>query len=305
MKKSNNIVIINVGISGSGKSTWTKEFLKKNSNYVAVNRDSFRFMFRDTPVTENKIEDLITELQEDTIIKALNKKLNVIVDNTNLKRKYIDALCKLVEFKADVEFRIFDTPLKTCIERDAIREKKVGEDVIQKQFKDYKNLIDSFVPQNIIKRPTHEDRFIQIPHNPALRDSVIVDCDGTICLMGKRDVFDWHLVQNDDPNEVVIEQIHFHKSKGREIILVTGRDESARENTLYWLDYYKVPFDQLIMRPKNDFRKDTVVKKEIYFNYIKDKFNVIAVYDDRKSVIKMFGELGLFVFNVNVMDKIF
>ena len=207
MKKSPKVIIC-IGLSGSGKSTWTKEFLRKNSDYVAVNRDSFRFMFRDQPVTDLKVEDLITELQEDAITKALNKKLNIIVDNTNLKRKYIDAICKLVEFKADVEFRIFDTPLKTCIERDAVREKKVGEGVIQKQFKDYKNLIDSFVPQSIIKKPSHESRFIPTKHDKRLPEATLFDIDGTLSHMGKRDAFDWHRVDVDDPIHVMIEQVH-------------------------------------------------------------------------------------------------
>ena len=35
-------VIINVGISGAGKSTWTTQFIKENPNYLRINRDDIR-----------------------------------------------------------------------------------------------------------------------------------------------------------------------------------------------------------------------------------------------------------------------
>jgi hypothetical protein len=53
------------------------------------------------------------------------------------------------------------------------------------------------------------------------------------------------------------------------------------------------------MRPENDYRKDTIIKKEIYENDIKNNYNVLSVYDDRLSVCEAWHELGLFVFNVN------
>ena len=42
MKKK---VLILIGIPGSGKSTWSTEFVKENKDWVRINRDDFRFMF--------------------------------------------------------------------------------------------------------------------------------------------------------------------------------------------------------------------------------------------------------------------
>jgi hypothetical protein len=47
------------------------------------------------------------------------------------------------------------------------------------------------------------------------------------------------------------------------------------------------------MRPANDFRKDSLIKKEIYENDIKGKYNVIMVYDDRNQVVDVWRGLGL------------
>jgi len=70
----------------------------------------------------------------------------------------------------------------------------------------------------------------------------------------------------------------------------------------------KVPMDaqgcELIMRVTDDKRKDTLVKHEIFEKYIKDKYNVLCVIDDRPSVCRMWRyEIGLPVFQVN--DKEF
>ncbi len=303
-KKINKKVIICVGIPASGKSTWAKEFVRKNSNYIRINRDDFRFMLKDQPVCEWKIEEMITELQNDTIIKSLSKGFNVIVDNTNLKTKYINQLISLVETHADIEYMVFDVPAKTCIERDKQRDKQVGENVIIKMEKDYKMLIGSFVfqPQ---KKKEYSENFITPNFKSDKIDAVIFDMDNTLSQMGRRGPFDWHKVDVDNPNEIVIEQTKYHRSLNRKIIITSGRDEICREMTSDWLKFYGVEFDELYMRPANDFRKDTIIKKEIYNNYIKDKYNVLCVYDDRLQVLKTWFELGIFTFNVNQGNKEF
>jgi hypothetical protein len=47
------------------------------------------------------------------------------------------------------------------------------------------------------------------------------------------------------------------------------------------------------MRKKGDFRKDSVVKKEIYEKYIKDNFNILFCLDDRNQVVNMWREIGI------------
>ena len=47
------------------------------------------------------------------------------------------------------------------------------------------------------------------------------------------------------------------------------------------------------MRSTEDNRKDAVVKREIYDNWIKDKYNVLAVFDDRNQCVDMWRGLGL------------
>ena len=295
--KANLKILILIGIPGSGKSTWAKDYVKYHDDYIRVNRDDFREMLKSAQVCENKIEDMITGLVNQTIENALMKRLNVIVDNTNLKVKYINDIIEKFKYSADIDYRVFDVSLDKAIERDSNRDKKVGAPVINKMNKEYKILMDSFDFQPVKK----------IAHRPAVKpdftsklpEAVIFDIDGTLALMGRRGPFDWMQVYKDDVNEIVVEQLQFHKSKGRKILVVTGRDEVCREVTADWLELHGIEFDEMYMRPKDDYRKDTIIKKEIYQNEVVGKYNLLCVYDDRLQVLDMWYDQGVFTFNVN------
>ena len=295
--KNNLKVIILIGISGAGKSTWAKNFIAKNENYVRVSRDEFRYMLKNQQICENKIENLITELCEDVIIKSLVKKQNVIIDNTNLKLKYINNFIKLVQDYADIEYILFDTSVEKCIERDKNREKQVGEKIINKMNNDLKILKENFNFQYVKKNKTR--KIIKPDFNSELPNVICFDIDGTLALMGDRSPYDWDKISIDSLNEIVAEQIEFHRYMKRKIIILSGRDSSCKELTEKWLKTNGIKYDYIFMRKENDFRKDSIIKKELYEENIKDKFNLLCVYDDRISIIKMWAELGIFCFSVN------
>lgn len=299
MSKRDKKVKILVGVPASGKSTWTREYLAKNPNAVAVSRDDFRYGLRNSGITEPKIEDMITELVDTTIIKSLNKGLDVVIDATNLKAAYINHFVDLVKFKADVEFQVFDISLEKAIERDSKRERRVGEAVIRKMYKQYKLLIETYPLQNISKQPEWKDRFEPLKQDKNLPEAVIVDLDGTLFYMKNRTAFCWDKVDNDDLNEHVADLLNLQKEKGRTIILVSGRDEISREKTIESLNFYKIDYDYLFMRPKDSWEKDTIIKERIFKTEIRDKFNVIYAIDDRLSVSKMWSRIGIFCLCVN------
>src|SRR5690242_18077821 len=89
-------MIICVGISGSGKSTWVKEFLATNKDYICVNRDALRLaLVRDLDgyyqrPDLNNLEQIVNSLIERIIADAEMEGYNIIIDNTNLSAKYIN-----------------------------------------------------------------------------------------------------------------------------------------------------------------------------------------------------------------------
>lgn len=129
---------------------------------------------------------------------------------------------------------------------------------------------------------------IRLEQNPNLPRAVIVDIDGTLALMGDRKPFDWNRVDEDLPNVPIIELVQLLGQSGKTLLFVTGRSTEAREKTLEWLHLHlKLEREhiQLIMRRARDFRKDSVVKLELFNQYIRNKYYVEFALDDRNQSV--------------------
>ena len=143
-----NKLIICVGVSNSGKSTFASTTVKHNpEKYVIVNRDKIRellYGYTEETISEyylrddlNKLEKQVTAYEDILIKQGLSIGKDVIVDATHLKAKYID---RFKFFNVDTEIKYFDIDLKEAIDRDSKRIRKVGEDIIKRQYDQYNNL---------------------------------------------------------------------------------------------------------------------------------------------------------------------
>lgn len=129
----------------------------------------------------------------------------------------------------------------------------------------------------------------------------LVDIDGTVAIKGDRDIFDWSRVILDTPNDDVVRIVRMIMQTGWEVIFMTGRMDDCRQATTDWLRIYLdavVDEETLLMRKSGDYRKDAIVKRELYDAHIAGRYDVFGVFDDRNQVVKMWRELGLTVFQV-------
>lgn len=280
-------LIILQGVPAAGKSTWAREFIKGKKDWVIVNRDSIRDGRGDYWIPEQ--EEYISDLEEYHVTRALERGLNVIIDATNLNPK-TKAKWKQVakQFSIEPEWIEFTITYQEAIERDSKRERPVGKGVIRDFFnKYYPDMICSMSDERIIKMPQNE-----LPY------AVICDIDGTVALRNNRSPFDYSKVCEDTFDPRMLEVLYTFIESGVKIIFVTGREDvdNCRELTTKWLDkniaYSESGWD-LIMRSKGDHRSDTEIKKEIYDKYIKDKYNILCVFEDRDKVVKMWRDEGL------------
>ena len=96
----------------------------------------------------------------------------------------------------------------------------------------------------------------------------------------------------------------FNPSK---IILATGRPEKYRQLTLDWISENIINLDfieKLYMRPDKDYRSDCIVKVE-QSQMIEEKYGKIMMwFDDRAPVIQALRGHGVFVVDVNQMQKL-
>lgn len=296
MDKNNQLLIL-IGIPASGKSTWAKSFIRSNADWVRVSRDDFRLMLKEAQMTEPKIEEMISTLVRHTIRESLMRKLNVIVDATNVRIDRIQEFVDEFKYYADVNYRVFDVSLKVALERNKARDAKVPEAVIEAMHKQFKGVMDSFHFQPSKKQHIRE-RIEPDFKNPKPQ-AVIFDIDGTLANIGDRGIYDTDKVYKDHVVELVAEQVKYHKEKGRVIIIVTGRDDSAKIVTEEWLALHGIDYSHFFMRKDGDYRKDSIVKKEIYDTFIEPAYNVVCAYDDRHQVLDMWYDEKIFTFNVN------
>lgn len=137
--------------------------------------------------------------------------------------------------------------------------------------------------------------------NKSLPDCVIFDLDGTLACIGDRSPYAGQECMKDLPNWSVITLNKWVPEKTH-IIIFSGRNESARKPTLEWLDKYGINFNGLYLRKDGDFRKDNVIKREMFNAYIKGKYNVTFAVDDRNQVVELWRELGITTLQVNAGD---
>lgn len=123
----------------------------------------------------------------------------------------------------------------------------------------------------------------------------IIDVDGTLALRGDRSPYDLTKVSEDKPNIPVVKLVQALAAGPNppEILVVSGRGEESRDDTLAWLYRHKVPFNGLVLRPEGDQRPDQVVKKEILDHLLSQGFEVEGVMDDRNKVVDMWRDAGL------------
>ena len=141
-------VIICQGIQGSGKSTWALNWVKeKPTKRVRINRDSLRKMFGKYWVLER--EELCNIVEDKAIAYAITKGFDVIIDDMNLNPKTIEHIKELVlnvDSKADIIYKLFNTPLTECVTRVEKRNASLPEDeqipisVVLETFDRYKEV---------------------------------------------------------------------------------------------------------------------------------------------------------------------
>lgn len=284
-------LIMTRGLPASGKSTWAKQQL---SNRVKrVNKDDLRAML-DNSEWSKQNETFVLSVRDYIVRYALLGGYDIIVDDTNLAPKHEDALRAIADdVGAQFEVQDFlDVPLQTCIDRDSARPNSVGKKVIKTMYK-------SFVQGKL-----NVAQYQAPPYNEDLPNCIIVDIDGTLAHMTDRSPYDYSKVNTDIVDENVAQIVRKYAQRDIQdlpdtyIVIVSGREDGCREVTEQWLADNHIPYDEFYMRKSGDQRNDAIVKKEIYDEFIKPRFNVRFVLDDRDRVVKMWREEGLKVLQV-------
>lgn len=296
------------GMICSGKTQYAKELIQSDKSFRRVCRDDLREMLDGYSMSN---ETLVTALTNETIKGLIQGGYNVVIDEMHLNKKYLEQQMVFIRQclgNKNYLMEVIACPVsyadakERLIQRNKVYEtsnprRVIPEDVFDDVWDRYKDELESML------KPKEEMK--QQPDKRHLPKAIICDIDGTLAKKGDRDIFDESKIYLDSVIEpvkhiltAVNNDVTSIKTKPA-IIVVSGRKDSCYKQTEKWLKDNGVCFDTLYMRKDGDNRCDTIVKKEIYDNHIKDYHDVLYVIDDRHKVLQMWKDEGLFTINVN------
>lgn len=295
------------GLPASGKTTWARKWIAglPEGSIVRLNRDDLRAMVAGTRYVRpvHAVEERITVIQRAPIVALLRAGVDVIVDDTNLRQRYLRELAQIA-WGIGAPFEVVDftdVDVEECIGRDRLRGQNGGRTVGAVVIKE---MHDKFLRGKLplpVPVPAEQPTVKPYVPVPGTQKAIIVDIDGTVALHNDRDPYDTSRYSDDLPNAPVIEQVRMAADAGYWILFTSGRSEEFDVDTVRWLGKHVLTKDMtwdIFMRPTGDTRNDAVVKLELFHKHIRDGFDVRWVLDDRDRVVEAWRSIGLPVMQV-------
>lgn len=271
---------------------------------VIVNRDNIRDARGQYWIPDQ--EDYISDLEEMAVRAAIKRGLSPIIDATNLNPKTMDKWNNLsIELGVDLE-KIYlpYVPYKEALERDKKRGEAGGHAVgvmVLKRF------YTTYYPEQYAKEEL-TDVCPSTEPDMTKRPAVIFDLDNTIMYRNGRGIYEYEKAGTDtcDPRAraLIIKLI----KAGVMPIFLTGREitdksyEAINESLgIKKLEEFSGEYDPYLIvgRQKGDRRKSVITKEELYENFVKDNYTVLAAFDDDQNVVDMYRSKGIFVGKIN------
>lgn len=176
-------LILLVGIPGSGKSTYARNYiLDYPKQVIHLSSDSIRAeLYGDESIQGNPAE--VFSLMQKRAIEALNNGNDVIYDATNITRKDRAGIIGICPKFAKIEAHIIWAPIEECVKRDASRDRTVGKEVIDRMLKRFQAVYyDEGIDEIKIVRP---DDFSSGKYEVSCRQKMYIPHDNphhTLCV---------------------------------------------------------------------------------------------------------------------------
>jgi predicted kinase len=144
-KKYKGVVVLSIGLPGSGKSSWFKR-----NNITPLSSDLLRGLLFDDP-SEQRFQDLVfSNLRSLLRARLVARRPMNYVDATNLSPHERQGWIKLAhDYGYEVHAVYFDVPLEVCLDRNQKRQRVVAEDVMRRM-------------SSKLQAPTFEEGFTKI-----------------------------------------------------------------------------------------------------------------------------------------------
>lgn len=136
---------------------------------------------------------------------------------------------------------------------------------------------------------------------------IVVDLDGTLCNSGHREHLaradqwdEFHALLGDDepwPDVAQLVDRPFHGDfVNFKFVALTARNERYRNATLKWLEKHDLQFDELLMRPDDNYESTVDVKPMLLNRWLDEErlthADVWFILEDRDKMVEAWRNLG-------------
>lgn len=135
-------LILLIGLPGSGKSTWARQFIQQFPRYEVLSTDKTRALLYGDAAIQGEWAQIWHQLEAllRQSVQAIDVQVRegVIWDATNVQRRRRRELIQTLSQLGfnDIGAVWFDTPLAVCLERNQLRDRTVPPEVILKMHRE-------------------------------------------------------------------------------------------------------------------------------------------------------------------------
>lgn len=144
---SKPVVVVTKGLPGSGKSTWSRNYVRAHKNWARICKQDLRRDVFENPnigLEDNdyggRSNKAVCDIRDAAILLLITRGYSVIVDGLSLHPDAVSHIEKVVGNRANVRVQDFTwVSLETCILRDAKRSREfsAGERAIRRLHRLY------------------------------------------------------------------------------------------------------------------------------------------------------------------------
>ena len=126
-------VVICRGLPGSGKSTWSRQFVRTHKNWARVCKQDIRRDVFENPDEgfdgkdnfAGRSDSVVCRISDVTITSLLEVGYSVIIDGINLNPNSLSRLKTFIGKRASVRIKNFtEVPLSLCLDRNSRRSRE-------------------------------------------------------------------------------------------------------------------------------------------------------------------------------------